>query len=198
MRRSLAVVAALALGACSSDEPPEPVPANVAYQHVPSGLVFPTQVGPFMRTSVHPGRNGSDGVIVGYAHMTPKGPMLITVTLEASPPPAQAAPAIDPGCREIFGQRKADIAKSNTALKWLEDRDTRITLAGESQPAQIVSFDYEFRGTPVRGYLFVACHVGGRWTLQYRVTAPRDPPAGQTIASFMAVLPAQPAQGAAK
>lgn len=193
------VLAALALGACASDEPPvATVRSTVAYQHVPSGMVFPTEVGPFARTNVYPGRAGSDGVIVGYAHMAPSGPMLITVTVEASPPRSEDVAAIDPACREIFEKRKDDIGKSNAQVKWLDSRDTRITLAGQSQPAQLAAFDYEFRGTPMRGYLVIACHVGGSWTLHYRATVPRDPDAGQILANFMAALPIQPLHAAGR
>jgi hypothetical protein len=192
--RVVAGLAVLALAGCGGEEKPpvQTVPTNTAYQHVASGAIFPTQVGPFARTNVYPGRTGSEGVIVGYAQITPTGPMLITVTLEASPPATQEAAAIDPSCREVYARRKDDIAKSNVAVKWLDERDTRVTLAGQSQPVQLVSFDYDFQSYPMRGYLFVACHVAGSWTLQYRVTTARDPGAGQVIARFIAALPPEP------
>jgi hypothetical protein len=193
MRRLVAAVAALTLAGCAMEEPSvQTVPITTAYQHVPSGAIFPTQVGPFARTNIYAGRAGSEGVIVGYARMTPSGPMLITVTLEASPPATQEAALIDPSCREAFARRKDDIAKSNTAVQWLDERDTRVTLAGESQPALLISFDYDFRGAPMRGYLFAACHIAGSWTLQYRVTTPRDPNVGEVIAGFIAALPPTP------
>lgn len=193
MRRAFAAAAALALGACAAEEPAvQTVSTTTAYQHVPSGAIFPTRVGPFVRTNIYPGRAGSQGVIVGYAQMTPSGPMMITVTLEESPPRTQEAAVIDSSCREVYARRKDDIAKSNTAVKWLDERDTSVTLAGDSQPVQLVSFDYDFRGTAMRGYLFVACHIAGSWTLQYRVTTPRDPEVGEAIAGFIAALPPTP------
>jgi hypothetical protein len=195
MRYLPAVLAALALGGCAEEPAIETVRTTTAYQHVPSGMVFPTDVGPFARTNVYPGRAGSDGVVIGYAHMAPSGPMLITVTVERGAPPTQEAAVIDPACRAAFDARKTDIEKSNSAVKWLESRDTSVTLEGRSRPAQVAAFDYDFRGTPVRGFLVVACRVDGDWTLQYRATMPRDPDAGQTLASFMAVLPARAPTG---
>jgi len=188
----VAALAILALAGCAADEPVQTVRTDAAYQHVPSGAIFPTQIGRFVRTNVYPGRAGTDGVIVGYAQMTTSGPMLITVTLEASPPVTQQPAAIDPACRELFARRKDDIGKSNVAVKWIEERDTRVTLAGQSQPAQLVSFDYDFRDNPMRGYLFVACNVAGSWTVQYRATTPREPNLGQVIAGFIAALPPAP------
>jgi len=190
--RVIAGLAVLALAGCGTDEPVQIVRTDTAYQHVPSGAIFPTQVGRFVRTNVYPGRASTEGVIVGYAQMTPSGPMLITVTLEASPPVTPQPAVIDPACRELFARRKDDIGKSNTAVKWLDERDTRVTLAGQSQPAQLVSFDYDFRDNPMRGYLFVACNVAGSWTVQYRATTPRDPNVGQVIAGFIAALPPTP------
>jgi hypothetical protein len=192
LRPLLAAALVLALVACGGEEPPiETVHTAVAYEHVPSGLVFPLEVGPFARTNVYPGRAGLDGVIVGYAHMMPTGPMLVTVTLEASPPATVQPATIDPACRQLFAQRKDDIAKSNAAVKWLEDKDVTLTIAGGSHPAMMTAFDYEFRGNPVRGFLFVTCHLNGKWTLHYRVTSPRDPQVGQAVAGFIAALPAQ-------
>jgi len=192
LRLILAAAFALALVACASEEPPvDTVVTTIAYEHVPSGFVFPLDVGPFTRTNVYPGRAGSDGVIVGYAHMMPTGPMLITVTLEASPPVTAQPATIDPACRQLFAQRRDDIAKSNAAVKWLEDRDVTLNIVGDSRPAMMVAFDYEFRGNPVRGFLFITCNLNGKWTLHYRVTSPRDPQVGQAVASFIAALPAQ-------
>ena len=198
----VAALATLALAGCGAEEPAvRTVQATTAYQHVPSGAIFPTQVGPFVRTNIYPGRPGTEGVIVGYAQMTPSGPMVIRVTLEESPPVTQQAAVIDPACRDVFIRSRDDIGTSNTAVKWLDERDTRVTLAGESQPAQLVSFDYDFRDAPMRGYLFVACNIAGSWTLQYRATTPRDPNVGQIIAAFIAALPPTPlhkAEAAAK
>lgn len=194
MRRSVLVVMAVALGACSTEEPPvNTVRTTVAYEHVPSGFVFPLEVGPFLRADVRAGAPGSDRIIVGYAHKAPAGPLpIITVTLEPSPPATAQPATIDPACRQLFAQRKDDIGKSNAAVKWLEDKDVTLTIAGSSHPAMMTAFDYEFRGNPVRGFLFVACHLNGKWALHYRVTSERDPQVGQTVAAFMAALPAQP------
>jgi hypothetical protein len=195
LRFAAAVVAAFLVVACGSSEPPvrtERVSTGIAYQHVPSGMTFPPNVGGFERTTVYSGRAGSDGVVVGYAYLTPSGPMLITVTVEASAPRAPVVDAIDPGCREAFAKRKADIGSSNANVRWLEEKDTPVRIAGGVHPALMASFDYDFRGDPMRGYLYVACHLAGAWSLQYRVIAPRDPKTAEVAAAFIAALPTAP------
>jgi hypothetical protein len=195
LRFVAASAATVLVVACASDEPPvstERVPVDVAYQHISSGMTFPPVVGGFERTTVYRGRAGSDGAVVGYAYLAPSGPMLVTVTVEASPPRAPAPDAIDPGCREGFAKRKADIGDSNANVKWLEEKETPLRLAGGLHPALMTSFDYDFRGEPQRGYLYVACHVGGAWTLQYRIIAPRDPRTAEVAAAFIAALPTAP------
>ena len=196
MIRFVAVLAlAAALVGCGGPESPapatrtEPVATGVAYQHVPSGMLFPPKIGGFERTNVYPGRAGSDGVTVGYAFLTPSGPMLVTVTIEASPPGSVDAEAIDPACREVFERRKADIGTSNAQVKWIEEKDVALRLAGETQPMMTTAFDFEFRGEPMRGYLYLACHVGGAWSLHYRATAPRDPKMAEIVTGFVAALP---------
>ena len=112
MIRFVAVLAlAAALVGCGGPESPapatrtEPVATGVAYQHVPSGMLFPPKIGGFERTNVYPGRAGSDGVTVGYAFLTPSGPMLVTVTIEASPPGSAATNPVT--ISAILGSRGA-------------------------------------------------------------------------------------------
>jgi hypothetical protein len=197
--RSLRFFAALAVAslvvACGGAEPPvatERVPTGVAFEHVPSGMMFPPNIGGFERTTVYRGRAGSEGAVVGYAYLAPSGPMLITVGIEASPPRMEASEPIDPACREAFAKRKADIGASNANVKWLEDKEAPVRVAGGMHPALMTAFDYEFRSDPQRGYLYMSCHVGGAWTLQYRVIAPRDPRTAEVAAAFMAALPTAP------
>jgi hypothetical protein len=195
VRVAAASAATVLVVACSSDEPPvrtERVPLGVAYQHIPSGMTFPPNVGGFERTNVYRGRAGSDGVIVAYAYLASSGPMIVRVTVEASPPQATQDEAIDPACREVFARGKSDIGNSNANVKWLEEKEMPLRVAGGLHPALMTSFDYEFRGEPQRGYLYIACHVGGAWSLQYRVIAPRDPKSADVAAAFIAALPTAP------
>jgi hypothetical protein len=195
LRLSAALAAAFLVVACGPDEPPvatERVPTGVAFEHIPSGMTFPPKIGGFERTTVYRGRAGSDGATIGYAYLAPSGPMLITVGIEASPPRAEATEPIDPACRDAFVKRKSDIGASNANVKWLEEKESPVRIAGGMHPALTTAFDYDFRGEPQRGYLYVSCHVGGAWTLQYRVIAPRDPRTAEVAAAFIAALPTAP------
>ena len=194
--RLFAVLAAASfVVACGPAEPPvatERVANGVAFEHISSGMTFPPSIGGFERTTVYRGRAGSDGAVVGYAYLAPSGPMLITVSIEASPPRAQTSEPIDPVCRDAFAKRKSDIGASNANVKWLEEKEAPVRVAGGMHPALMTAFDYDFRGDPQRGYLYISCHVGGAWTLQYRVIASRDPRTAEVAAAFMAALPTAP------
>jgi hypothetical protein len=195
LRLSAALAAAFFVVTCGPAEPPvatERVATGVAFEHVPSGMMFPPMIGGFERTTVYRGRAGSDGAVIGYAYLAPSGPVLITVSIEASPPRTQPSEPIDPACREAFASRKGDIGASNANVKWLDEKEAPVRVAGGMHPALMTAFDYDFRGDPQRGYLYVACHVGGAWTLQYRVIAPRDPRTADVAAAFMAALPTAP------
>jgi hypothetical protein len=50
----------------------------------------------------------------------------------------------------------------------------------------------------MRGYLYLACHVGRDWTLHYRVVAPRDPKSAEIATGFIAALPAAKLHAAAR
>jgi hypothetical protein len=174
------------LPACEShEEKPDtqPLEHHGSYVHAASGMVFPTDVGPFQRRNIYP--QAGDELDISYGSLSSIGPILITITL--APAPTQ-----DNACRTEFDNRKQEIVAATTSGRWVDEGNLFLAAGGANYGGWMTSVDLMLGRSPVRGYVYVFCAKD--WLLSYRITGPRGEPAQHLIEDFLAAMPAAPLQ----
>lgn len=163
---------------------PEAIVSEGAYVHEKSGMTFPLAVGDYRRTAVLRYDQQSLNVSAGYDLYNGRR---VSATIYAYPAPpllSMGSPADTVvSARTIlakreFEARKQEILYAHPGGKMTEDTEISIPIGGATRVGRIATFEYEqnFAGQyqMLRSHLCMFNYVGGKWTLKYRITYPKN------------------------
>jgi hypothetical protein len=175
---------------------PEQVEVRGAYVHAASKITMPESVAGFQRDTVS--RYDPDGLDVSGAYnlVTPSHRIAATVYVYPSPsltsigsPPEVVAGARAHLTEGEFERRKQEIQHAHPGTAVLEQRDFSRTESGQSYAGKLAVFEYEelFAGSrmPVLSRIYLFCYVGGKWTVKYRFTHPKNEDGDREIQEFI-------------
>lgn len=194
-------VAALVLCGCPSMHTrslaqPEHVAVRGAYVHSASKITMPESVGSFQRDTVS--RYDADGldVSVAYNLVTQFHQIAATVYLYPSPsltsigsPPEVVAGARAYLTEAEFEHGKQEIQQAHPGAALVEQRDISQIESGQTYAGKLAVFEYDevFAGSRmlVHSRLYLFCYVGGKWTVKYRFSHPKNEDADREIQEFI-------------
>ena len=200
----LAICLSLFLAGCPARprplSQPETIVAEGAYVHEKSGMALPLAVGDYRRTEVIRYDQQSLDVSAGYdLH---EGQRKIAATVYVYPAPSlfsigsltnTVASARAILTKREFEARKQEILHAHPGGKLTEDTEISIPIGGATRVGRIATFEYEqnFAGQyqMVRSHLCMFDFVGGKWTLKYRITYPKNSETTSEIDAFLQGVP---------
>ena len=181
----------LAAGALPASAQPIAVPAAGSWTHEASGMVFPQTVGAFRRAGIWRYDQAGLDVSANYHRDTP-GPAI--ASFYVYPMPAGGVPG--EACAREFALRRQELERARPGARLVREADEAAPAGARSAGAAKLRgrlaaylFQADFFGPPmtVRSELHLFCHVGGRWFVKYRLSAPADG-AAEAFGAFMADL----------
>ncbi len=160
------------------------IEADAPYRHIPSGMMFPVEVGSFKRGEIRHYVSEGLNVGVGYNLENPHRP--IAATVYVYPMISTASPD---NLRFNFEEAKRTISLLHKNAKLVKENPATLKQSGATYSGFMASFEYEdkFAGfyQPVTSHLYLFCDKNGKWEIKYRFTHPKDVDASQNIEEFM-------------
>ena len=172
------------------------------YVHAASGMVFPVQVGDFLRGRGY--RYAADGSDESVAYHLGRIGGEITATVYVSPSPAlQMGPDADPLalsaaqgllCSSQFNTMRQEIDAAYHDEMLLSEGEADMYYARAVSRGFTASYTFTAgsfwgrRNVSVRSDAYLFCYVGGRWSVKYRFMYPAETDASADIAAFTRAL----------
>ncbi|MGE0739721.1 MAG: hypothetical protein AB7O98_00135 [Hyphomonadaceae bacterium] len=202
-RRILAVAAlcAVLMAPPAAAQSNVPVAPDQTYVHAASGMSFPPSVGEFRRGRVaRYAEDGSDES-VGYGRIAPGGEIIVTVYVYPAPQVIDLGSAPDTivaarllACSNEFDTVQAQIEQAYRDEQLVTETSADLVQAGANHLGFHATYTLtspDFMGRrhePLRSEAYLFCHVGGAWSVKYRISYPAAYDASAEIAAFMQAL----------
>jgi hypothetical protein len=176
--------------------PPVAFEVKGSYVHPGSGIVLPESLPGFLRVALT--RYDRDGMDVGAGYNSVNERRRIAATVYVYPSPAvrtfwSAADIVQEAqiheTEAEFQRCKWEIQHSHPVARLIEEAVFVRTNGIVTMSGRRVVFEFEDRfggvKTKVRSHLYIFCFVGGKWTVKYRFTHPRDLEAETDLEAFI-------------
>lgn len=205
--RLLPLVAAwlLLLGGCATAPKPPSTAAmrdvgSDTIEHVASGMRFPPSRDGFARASIRQYDTGGLNVSAGYNSVGGRTPIVITIYVYPTPPARGGGDAARRaeerhriGAAE-FQQAKSEVIQARPEVKLIDETEVPGPEFAPEHGGHFARFAYpaEFAGRfqPLESLLYLYCHVGGAWTVKYRISYPASSIEARGVMNrFMQELP---------
>lgn len=185
---------------------PETIVAEGAYVHEKSGMTFPLSVGDYRRTEIIRYDEQNLDVSAGYDLYDGRRKVAATVYVYPAPSPLSIGALMNTVVsgrailtKKEFEARTREILHAHPGGKLTEDTEMSIPIGGVTRVGRIATFEYEqnFAGQyqMVRSHLCMFDFVGGKWTLKYRITYPKNLETTSEIDAFLQGVPWNVPQG---
>jgi hypothetical protein len=163
-----------------------------------SGMTFPLTVADFRRAEIT--RYDADGTDIGVSYNlgAPTPTVAATVFVYPSPfsslgsPPQLLADARNRLCDGELARRKTELIRANPGARLVREGPALPPGTSLHPPGRMAAYEvdemYGGRRQTLSSLLYVYCHVGRNWALEYRFTSPKAAGADGAIWAFMTAL----------
>jgi hypothetical protein len=173
----------------------DPESANI---QTASGMTFPLTVGDFRRAEVTRYDAAGTDIGVGYNLGSPTPTVAATVYVYPAPlsslgsPPQIVADGRNHLCDGEFARRKAELTRAHPGARLIREGPALPPGVGSRLAGTMAVYEidemFDGRRQTLSSQLYVYCHVGRNWAIEYRFTSPKAADTDSAISAFMAAL----------